>query len=402
MKKSNLVLFILSFCIILSGLFSSDFINGAKELMSRFALQTQNFGLVSAFEDFTKGAETLTTERLSYRNLLVDTSSVYMRLMNTKVVEKSDSTVVRTNSGYLANPRGRIPLSQIEEGAKKVKELMLSTEDNGSKFLYVIAPSKGGQLKFPPNVTDYTEENCNNLISSLEKHNVSVLNLIDAKESQGITDEEMFFATDHHWRPQYGLWAVGEIFGELERRYGFSYDKSVTELSSYNTKTLENWFLGSQGKKVGSFFAKDAVDDIDIITPKFETSLKEIQPMKNSIREGSFENTVMYMGNAEKRDLYTLNPYASYSGGDFREQIIENNLNADGKKILLIRDSFGCAVMPFMSLGVSSLHVVDVRDGEYYIGEKVNVFEYIKETDPDYVVVLYNGMSDNKSLYDFR
>ncbi len=30
------------------------------------------------------------------------------------------------------------------------------------------------------------------------------------------------------------------------------------------------------------------------------------------------------------------------------------------------------------------------------------VFEYIKENDPDYVVVLYNGVSDNKSLYDFR
>ncbi len=402
MKKSNLVLFILSFSLILSGLLSSDFIKGAKELVSRFALQTQNFGLVSAFEDFTNGAEKLTTEKLSYRNFLVDTSSLYMRLMNTKVVEKSDSTVVRTKSGYLANPRKEIPLSQIENSAKKVKELMDASIDNGSKFLYVIAPSKGGGLEYPPNVKDYTDENCNNLISSLKKHYVPVLNLVDAKENQGITDEEMFFATDHHWRPQYGLWAVGEIFDALWRRYGFSYDKSVTDPKSYNTKTLKNWFLGSQGKKVGSFFAKGSADDIDIITPKFETSLKEIQPMKNSIREGSFENTVMYMGNSEKRDLYTLNPYASYSGGDFREQIIENNLKDDGKKILLIRDSFGCAVSPFMSLGVSSLHVVDVRDGQYYIGEKLNVFEYIKEINPDYVVVLYNGMSDNKSLYDFR
>lgn len=402
MKKSNLILFILSICIILSGLFSSGFIRGAEELADRFALQTQNFGLVSAFEDFTKGAEKLLAEKLSYRNLLVDTSSVYMRLMNTKLVEKSDSTVVRTNSGYLANPRGKIPLSQIEDGAKKVKELMDASIDNGAEFLYVMAPSKGGQLEFPPNVRDYTDENCNNLLSSLKKHNVSVLNLIDAKERQGITDEEMFFATDHHWRPEYGLWAVGEIFSYLERQYGFSYDKSYADLKSYNVKTLENWFLGSQGKKVGRFFAKDGVDNIDIITPKFKTSLKEIQPMKNFVREGSFENTVMYMGNAEKRDLYALNPYASYSGGDFREQIIENSLNTDGKKILLIRDSFGCAVTPFMSLGVSALHVTDVRDGGYYIGDKLNVFEYIKEIDPDYVIVLYNGMSDNKSLYDFR
>ena len=72
MKKSNLVLFIFSFSVILSGLFSTDFINGAEELINRFSLQMQNFGFVSAFEDFTKGAEKLTTEKLSYRNLLVD------------------------------------------------------------------------------------------------------------------------------------------------------------------------------------------------------------------------------------------------------------------------------------------------------------------------------------------
>lgn len=87
-------------------------------------------------------------------------------------------------------------------------------------------------------------------------------------------------------------------------------------------------------------------DDFELIVPKFESSLTEEQPLKNEIRKGSFENTVLYMKNM-KKDYYKINTYATYSGGDFRLQIMRNNLNKKGKKILLIRDSFACVVAPF-------------------------------------------------------
>ena len=34
---------------------------------------------------------------------------------------------------------------------------------------------------------------------------------------------------------------------------------------------------------------------------------------------------------------------------------------------------------------------MDIRDGESYVGEKLNVYDYIEEIDPDYVMVLYGG-----------
>ena len=109
----------------------------------------------------------------------------------------------------------------------------------------------------------------------------------------------------------------------------------------------------------------------------------------------------MYMENVETKDYYNLNPYVAYSGGDFREQIITNKLNPDGETILLVRDSFSCAMAPFLSLATSRMNCVDVRDGGY-VGSKINVYEYIEALKPDYLVVMYTGVSSGDDLYNFE
>ena len=162
-----------------------------------------------------------------------------------------------------------------------------------------------------------------------------------------------------------------------------------------------NWFLGSKGKKVGTYFTWNGADDFDLITPKFETSFTEERPFKNQTRTGTFQETVLYMDNMYK-DYYRINTYATYSGGDFRLQIMKNNLNPNEKKVLLIRDSFACVVSPFLALQTSELHVCDVRDYDYYVGKKLNMKDYIKQIKPDYVLVLYTGIGGSfDSRFDF-
>ena len=81
---------------------------------------------------------------------------------------------------------------------------------------------------------------------------------------------------------------------------------------------------------------------------------------------------------------------------------MKNNLNTHGKKVLLIRDSFACAFAPFLSLQTRELHICDVRDGDYYVGDKLNMKDYIQQIKPDYVLVLYaslNNISDSR--YNF-
>lgn len=403
MKKisKNIFVFLICFIVILAGLCSKDMWSGLIDCGLKLTRDSGEAGIFEAFALFTDSTETVSSEKLSYHSAFMDLNSVFLNAVNTRAVVKDNTIVAKTSSGYLVNPRPHMDKEDLEDRADKVRGIYEATERSGGRFLYVMAPCKGYDLEYPSNVPDFTRSNCDEFIASLMAREIPTLNLIDVKNKQGITDEEMFFVTDHHWRPEYGLWASSEICAYLSRLYGFEYDAGLGDISNYNVKTYEDWFLGSQGKKVGSYFTSLGRDDINIITPKFKTSLIEEQPIKDHYREGSFSDTVMYMENVEQRDLYNLNPYVAYSGGDFREQIITNKLNKQGKRVLLIRDSFGCAAAPFLSLNFGKLYVTDVRDYEYYVGSKINVYEYIEEIKADYVIVLYNGISTGEDLFSF-
>ena len=154
---------------------------------------------------------------------------------------------------------------------------------------------------------------------------------------------------------------------------------------------------------MGTWFTWQGADDFELIVPDFETSMSEERPFENELREGSFEDTVLFKKFMEK-DLYKKNTYAAYSGGDFRLQIMRNELNPDGKKILLIRDSFACAVAPFLALQTSELHICDMRNFGYFAGDKFYMDNYIREINPDYVLVLYSGVNPidgSLGKYDF-
>ena len=130
--------------------------------------------------------------------------------------------------------------------------------------------------------------------------------------------------------------------------------------------------------------------------------MTEEQPYKNEQRSGSFEDSVMYQGNLEK-GYYCKNAYQAYGGGDFHLQIMRNNMLKDGKKVLLIRDSFASAVAPFLALQTSELYICDLRDYDYINGDRLDLRAYIERTKPDYVIVLYSGVGriSDARKYDF-
>lgn len=238
-------------------------------------------------------------------------------------------------------------------------------------------------------------------LSALENSMIPYVDFSKELIKSDISVRDMFYYTDHHWKTNTGFVATGIICEMLHTKYDFNYNAQYTDVKNYEIKTYKDWFLGSRGKKVGKYFTWNGADDFELIIPRFQTELIEEQPFKNQIREGKFEDTVLYMENMEK-DYYKINPYVTYSGGDFRLQIMKNKLNLNGSKILLIRDSFACVVSPFLALQTSELHICDVRDDSHYVGDKLDMKEYIEQVQPDYVLVLYTGIGDvSDSRYDF-
>jgi hypothetical protein len=81
---------------------------------------------------------------------------------------------------------------------------------------------------------------------------------------------------------------------------------------------------------------------------------------------------------------YNLSPYDAYLYGNRELVTIHNNLLRDGRKILLIKDSFANVVAPFLSIGIENLDIVDLR---YFTG---SIKSYIEKHIPDTVVIMYN------------
>lgn len=404
MKKSrkNRIVFVLAFLFIGFGFcrgFADEMTSAVRELAAGIRA-----GSLDSFSAFTEHVDRASSEQLRYHEELMDLDSQKQCLLNTRVVTKGEDTIVKTDGDSLVVPQAYISDESIREAAASIGQLCGVARENGAEFLYVAAPTKGYGFALPEYITDYRTSNFDRFLAELDARSVPTLDLTAELTAQGKYGEDAFFLTDHHWKPETAFWAVGEICRTLSEEYGFTFDSRYTELENYEVKVYEDWFLGSYGKKVGRFFTDEGAEDISLITPRFDTELEEEQPYKDGQRTGSFSETVLYMDNISTRDYYGKNPYAAYSGGDFRLQIVRNKRNPEGEKILLIRDSYACAAAPFLALNTSELHIVDIRGYSGMVGEKMSVSAYIAEIEPDYVLVLYTGVSDISEAsgrYDF-
>lgn len=86
----------------------------------------------------------------------------------------------------------------------------------------------------------------------------------------GFNHHEAFFKTDHHWKPETGLWAAGEILKILRDNYKWPVNPDLLQLKNFERVIYPKWHLGSQGKKFT--LSRAEPDNISLIYPKFETS----------------------------------------------------------------------------------------------------------------------------------
>ncbi len=385
MKKFNynIIVFALIAVFVAVGWLSTGMISGMLASVAKFI---KNPSSISDFPaQFDKA-----TQKCSYQYYAVDINSLIYRLTNTKSVDKEDSQVVLMENGYLTYEYDAKTEEEIELTANAVIQLKKNCDALNKPFLYVYVPTKAYFGQYPDGIDNTEPTEANAFIDILTDNGVEVLSLAQCMTDQQKSLEEMYFITDHHWKPEIGFWASGEILEFLNSKYGYQYDKTKADWSNYTVKVYNDSFLGSQGKKVGRFFTPLGVDDFSVITPNFETDFTVSMKDRDEIRTGAFEDTLLFKNKLDFSSLYTKNPYAAYSGGDFAVQRIENNFELNGKKILVIRDSFACTVTPFLALNAGSVHTVDIRQNNRID----SVSDYIAEYNPDYVLLLYTGTHD--------
>lgn len=379
------------FAIVIAGLVSVDMNQSFTAAVDTFETETDLTALTKDIEEASK--------KVSYFDELVDLYSVFYRILGVRQVKKNNETIIRMNNDMLRLDETITDAQLIEDAVQACARLNAFTQQNEAELLYCFAPRKS---YFPQaNYPEYTQM-CDGFIQSLRDNGVNVLDFAAEMESSGMTLEDSYFYTDHHWKIETGFWASGKILERLNSDYGYEYDEKVTDISNFNIRVYEDWFLGSIGKKVGRYFTPYGVDDISIITPKFETKLHVQDDSRN--RNAEFDTAFIRSSIIDTRDYHSQNPYTVY-GWDYPEQkVINEKAPENSGKLLVIRDSYACSVTPFLSLGFSEMRAVELR--KVMAGENriESVEKYITDYKPDYVIILYSGVNISKydsSKYDF-
>lgn len=291
-----------------------------------------------------------------------------------------------------------LPDDKMNEHLQKMYILNDELKKEGIPLLFVQAPYKlpEGENQLPENRKNYSNENMDYFLSQLKKHAIDTFDLRNVVYENGKTQNEVFYNTDHHWRIETAFDATWEIAKYLNQKYGFQIDvPKYSNINNYRLETEKQCYLGSQGRRVGRFYA--GLDDFTYIIPKFKTDyvLRQYDEAEPDIFKGNFYDAILdksYMPK-DKKD-FTINRYAAYHG-DNRELIFENKLENQGN-IMMIKDSFGIPVYSFLSLGVKEVRAIDLRLF------KSSVTDYIKTVKPQVVIVLYNGGNVGDEMYNFR
>ena len=393
-KKFRYVLSILFLAIIIVGGLSTVALNPIK-IAGGLARGYLNADADSSiFEKIENGFVTF-EERVNTffvaHDASINTYGGIQRLMGrTHVDDPNESNrVLKLKNGYLIfEPKVRAydDTSHVEY----VSDLNSVCEENGIDFLYVSRPSKGRDPSlYPDNYPNKESDHTGETVSKLNKEGVDTLNLTDKIEEEGLNLYDLFYKADHHWTSNAGIWGAREIATELNARYSYGLDTSLLDESLYEVEHYDEVYLGSQGRRVGQYFA--GMDDFDIIWPKFETSFNVEYYNADGNYSGDFSDVFLFREQLNLERPLTLDTidYDVYMEGNHELIQCHNHMANNNKKCLIMVNSFGCVLCPFLALEFSELDCIDVRSFT-----DQSIADYIRETKPDVVVYMLNRGED--------
>lgn len=326
-----------------------------------------------------KNNENIINDAFFNKNMFIDIYGFVQRIMGKRVVSDSDPVrdVIKDKDGFLHYVYPEIDMTAY---VKALKELKTHTDNLNIPMLYIQAPSKvqEGITEFPKYIEDYSNRNADSLLGMISE-DIPIMDLRELKNE--------FFRTDSHWTIETAYRAYAYVIKRLQKDYPGEWgDIAITtQENNYKAVKLKNSFLGSMGNRTGRYYA--GLSDFTLLYPDYETdfSVEVLQSDNNIIsREGDFRDSFIYGEFMENNRYNEVYRYWLYMGENYPEVVIKNNLLHEGKRILIVKDSFALPFIPFLSLNAAEVRVLDLRSFK-----NPDLFSYIEDKRPDIIIVMY-------------
>lgn len=217
---------------------------------------------------------------------------------------------------------------------------------SGKAKVYAIVPPSSMGIQFPDKYRGYSHSTPQDKsISAIYSYLDDSVVKIDTFDTLMMhKDENIFFRTDHHWTSLGAYYA----FEEFCKSKGITADP----VSTYDSDTFED-FRGSFYKFSNEDEHLKEPEPLTVFYPKSKNAKLHITAKDGKIFEWPIINNV---------EKYASNlKYSTFIGADNSYSVITNPDVHNNKSCLVVKDSFGNALIPFLTDYYEKIHIVDYR-----------------------------------------
>lgn len=294
--------------------------------------------------------------------------------------------VIKLNNGYLTSVQPQATDEALVSNVETLANIQDYLESKGIKFIYVRAPYKISVFdsQLPEGVIDYSADNSKRFVELLNQYNINYIDIGLEMHNEGLNQYDYFYKTDHHWTPEGGLYAFSKIDNEIKKEVGIAEENKYTDTNSYNIEVYKDWHLGSNGQRVGVYYA--GADDMHYIKPNEDVIITDVTSQKTD-----FFSKIMYDESVlNKRDYEQRLTYDTLYGVTMGHQL-HNDSAINSIKVLVSTDSMGKVVVPYMVLSYKDVYWTGISK------------ELIDEYKPDVVVLItYQNSETIANNLDFN
>jgi len=334
-------------------------LNAEKNILSsRYSYSSKNYdNFYLRIKEIKEKINKYTTELLVFNKVIVQIGIFSDFLFGNKILPNE---VIDLGDGYLVEPYPKNSIKNIDAFVQKVRYFKHILDSIGIPLVYAQYPcvicsddevSKTGK--------DFTNQAGLELMEKLSQIGVPVIDL--TKECR----HSLFYKTDHHWTAKTSIWAGQEISKKLNELYGFGLNVELLDTNNFTEKLTGKW-LGSMGQKVIPLYGEE---NFYIYSPKYATDIDWLlyNESKGELFQSSGSFDSLYHFVSDSSHTYTdAYPALSFS---------QNNNLPEGRKILLIGDSFNMPLSKFLALVFKEVNFIYRRSSllDDYLANKPDV-----------------------------
>jgi len=289
-----------------------------------------------------KKTESYSTDSLIFYEIIVQVGNYSNFLLGNKILPNN---VVDLGDGYLAYPAPILKdlITNIDTFVQKVAYFKHDLDSIGIPLAYAYFPNV---ICDDDKVKTFTTKQAKlELMEKLQQMGVFFIDW--TKECR----HSNFYKTDHHWQGKTVIWAGQTISKKLNERYGFDLNVELLDTNNFTEKLAGKW-LGSLGRKIIPLYEKE---NFYTYSPKYATDINWL--LANNFgffqSRGSFDSLYHFLDFSKESKGYQAYWFA-YPTLSFSQ-----NYNLpDGKKVLLIGDSFSESLSKFLSLVFKEVYLI--------------------------------------------